>query len=98
MSLESVRDYIDIRKDLLGRVKKIIIEKLNLNLKVQEIDDDSPLFGMGLGLDSIDSLDLVIGIEGEFGFKVLEEDLNVFRSVNSLVDYIISCKQDNNIF
>jgi len=77
------------RLDILNRTKNILIERLNLSLTPEQIDDDSPLFGMGLGLDSIDSLELVVGVEEEFGIQVGDEDLEVFLSVNSLVDFIL---------
>ena len=81
-------EYCSERERLLKRVKMIIINNLNLELSDYEIDDDSGLFGTGLGLDSIDALDLVIGVEEEFGIKIGENELRVFRSVNSLADYI----------
>lgn len=77
------------RAEILSKVKRIIIDNLNLDLTEDQIDDDSPLFGTGLGLDSIDALDLVIGVEEGFSIKVGEDELHVFKSVNSLVDYII---------
>lgn len=90
LHLKNMEEYCAERKELLQRVKKIIINNLNLDLNDFEIDDDSGLFGTGLGLDSIDALDLVIGVEEEFGIKIGENELKVFRSVNSLVDYIYS--------
>lgn len=71
----------------------MIVERLNLEIKSDEIDDDSPLFAMGLGLDSIDSLELVVGVEEEFEVQIGDEDLEVFLSVNTLVDYIINKKK-----
>ena len=85
IGIESSKD----RAQILSKVKSIIIGNLNLDLEPQQIDDDSPLFGTGLGLDSIDALDLVIGIEEGFSIKVGEDELYVFKSVNSLVDFII---------
>lgn len=79
----------EIRAEVLAKVKGIIIGNLNLDLEPSQIDDDSPLFGTGLGLDSIDALDLVIGIEEGFSIKVGEDELYVFKSVNSLVDFVL---------
>jgi acyl carrier protein len=82
-------DSLQFRADVLAKVKSIIIGNLNLDLEPSQIDDDSPLFGTGLGLDSIDALDLVIGIEEGFSIKVGEDELYVFKSVNSLVDFVL---------
>jgi acyl carrier protein len=89
MVLEEVKSKISKRKEVLDRVKKVIISKLNLSLSPEQIDDDAPLFGMGLGLDSIDALELSIGVEEEFGVHIGEEDFSVFLSVNTLVDFIL---------
>ncbi|MCX7882483.1 MAG: hypothetical protein N2314_04605, partial [Brevinematales bacterium] len=48
-----MNSYIAERKDILERVKSLLIEQLNLDLEKDEIDNDAPLFGMGLGLDSL---------------------------------------------
>ena len=76
------------RKELTERFKKVLIERLNLPLEPDEIADDSPLFGAGLGLDSVDALEIAVAIEVEFGCEVTDEDMQVFRSVNTVVDFI----------
>lgn len=83
-------DYRKSREQALLAVKDLIIDRLSLDMTGREIDDDAALFGAGLGLDSIDALDLVIGIEERFNLTIGEDDLHVFRSVNSLVDYVLS--------
>lgn len=80
---------IEKRKNITERLKKMLIERLRLPLKVNEIADDSPLFGLGLGLDSVDTLELVVGIEQEFHISVSDDDMQIFRSVNTVVDFII---------
>ncbi len=95
MGIEEVKKYIEKRKKLLHEVKELIIERLGLDLIPEEIDDDSPLFGMGLGLDSVDALDLVVGVEDKFGVQIGEGELLAFRSVNSLVDYILNKEGGN---
>jgi acyl carrier protein len=79
--------------DLKVRVKELIVRQLKLEIDPATIKDDAPLFGEsadGLGLDSIDALELVLGIEKEFGIKVQDEEVGVkaFASVNSLCDFI----------
>jgi acyl carrier protein len=72
------------------RVKELIVRRLKLEIDPTTIQDDAPLFGEGLGLDSIDALELVLGLEQEFGIKVEDEEVGVkaFASVNALVDFI----------
>ena len=77
--------------DLKLRVKEMIIERLKLEgMTPDQIDDGAPLFGDGLGLDSIDALELVLGIEQTFGVKIEDEaaGLKAFRSVQALSDFI----------
>lgn len=75
---------------LAPRVKDLIVRRLKLDIDPGSIQDDAPLFGEGLGLDSIDALELVLGLEQEFGIKVEDEEVGVkaFASVNALVDFI----------
>ena len=75
------------------KVKHLIIERLQLEgMAPAEIDDAAPLFGDGLGLDSIDALELVSGIEKTFGVKIQDEEVGAkaFASVNALVEFIRS--------
>lgn len=79
--------------DLKQRVKSLIVRQLKLEMDPLSIRDDAPLFGDasdGLGLDSIDALELVLGVEKEFGIKVQDEEVGVtaFASVNALCDFI----------
>jgi acyl carrier protein len=74
------------------KLKEIIISELNLEGKnPADIDDTAPLFGEGLGLDSLDALQLAMAVEENFGVQVPEGDeaRPIFASVNSLVDHIV---------
>jgi acyl carrier protein len=74
-----------------SRIKQIIIEQLNLDgLSQDDIGDDDPLFGEGLGLDSVDALELVVALEKEFGVKIEGEDATreAFTSVSTLTDFV----------
>jgi len=75
------------------KVKQMIIERLQLDgMSTAEIDDAAPLFGEGLGLDSIDALELVIGIEKTFGVRIQDEEVGTkaFASVDALVEFLRS--------
>ena len=76
--------------DLRGRIKTLIVRRLKLDIAPESILDDAPLFGEGLGLDSIDALELVLGLEQEFGIKVDNEEVGVraFASVDALARFI----------
>jgi acyl carrier protein len=77
--------------DLKSRVKRALIEELDLRGKSeQDIVDGAPLFGEGLGLDSLDALQLAMAIEERFGVSVPEgeEGRSVFESVNAIVQFL----------
>ena len=82
-------------EDVLGRVRALLIEQLHLRRETDEIDPDAVLFGTGLGLDSVDAVELTIAIETEFGIKVPDSEASrrVLRTVNSLVDHILKLKE-----
>ena len=79
-------------------VSKMIIEVLSLeNILAEEIDPDAPLFSDGLGLDSIDALELSLAISQRYGAQIRAEDNDVnqiFSSVRSLTKYIESNRQN----
>ena len=80
----------DDDKTLALRLKNLIITRLKLEIEPDEIEDDQPLFGDGLGLDSIDALELVLGLEQEFGVKIEDEEVGVkaFASIDALVAFV----------
>ncbi|MBK5285684.1 MAG: acyl carrier protein [Bacteroidia bacterium] len=77
------------------KLKKQIIEQLNLeNISPDDIKDDAPLFADGLGLDSIDALELIVLMEKHYGVRILNPDdgKEIFKSINSMADYISKVK------
>jgi acyl carrier protein len=79
------------KEALKHQLKKQIIEFLNLSpLTPEEIKDDDPLFGDGLGLDSIDSLELIVLLKKEYGINIRDpkEGRKALVDVNTMVDYI----------
>jgi acyl carrier protein len=78
-------------EELILKLKNEIIEVLNLEeVKPEDIDDNAPLFGEGLGLDSIDALELIVLMEKNYGIKLQDasQGKEIFKSVNSMADYI----------
>lgn len=78
-------------EDVIPKVKQMIIDSLRIDgMSPDEIETDAPLFGEGLGLDSIDALQLVVAMEKEFGVVVPDAATGstVFASVRSMAGYI----------
>ena len=76
---------------LRAQLKEQILEALSLDeMKPEEIDDNAPLFGEGLGLDSIDALELIVLMEKQYGIKLSNpaEGKEVFKSINVMAEYI----------
>lgn len=83
-------EYISKRRETTEKVKDLLINCLNLPLETNEIAEDSLLFGLGLGLDSVDTLEIILGIEKEFNLTISEDDMPILRSVNSLIDFVLN--------
>ncbi len=83
-------NYIEKRNEITKRVKELLIESLGLNMKIENIETDVPLFGpLGLGLDSVDALELVLSIEKEYNIMLGDNVQKILYSVNTIVDYIM---------
>jgi acyl carrier protein len=80
--------------DLKERIKRLIVDRLKLEIDPATIDSAQPLFGEGLGLDSIDALELVLGIEQEFGVKIEDQEVGsqALSSVDTLADFVLAKK------
>ena len=79
-------------QELKLELKKQIIEFLNLTpLTPEEIHDEEPLFGDGLGLDSIDSLELIVLLKKEYGITIQDPKVGrkILSNINTMVDYIV---------
>lgn len=78
-------------EQLISNLKGQIIEALNLkHLKPEDIGDDQPLFVDGLGLDSIDALELIVLLQQHYNIKLAnpQEGPQIFKSVKSIAEYI----------
>jgi acyl carrier protein len=77
--------------DIKLELKEKIIEQLNLeDVTVGEIADTDPLFGEGLGLDSIDALELIVMLDKDYGIKLADpkEGKKIFESIETIASYI----------
>jgi acyl carrier protein len=76
---------------LTAEVAGLIVEALNLEVAPADIDPDKPLYGEGLGLDSIDILEIALVVSKQYGVQLRadsEENVRIFGSLRQLVDYI----------
>lgn len=73
------------------QIKQLLVQRLKLEREASSIGDEEPLFGPeGLGLDSIDALELVLGIEQEFGVTIDDQQVGsqVLSTVNNIVEFV----------
>lgn len=78
---------------LLREVAALLVEALNLDTSPDAIDPQAPLYGDGLGLDSIDILEVALVVSKRYGFQLRSDDENnvrIFASLSSLADHIAS--------
>jgi acyl carrier protein len=84
-----------LEPDLITQVKRVIVDGLHLDhLSPDQIDDDLPLFGDALGLDSVDALELVLEVERHFAVTIEDDEQGraVLQTARTLADYIAACK------
>jgi acyl carrier protein len=83
-------------EELIEKLKKEVIEQLNLeDITPEDINPDLPLFGEGLGLDSIDALELIVLLEKNYGLKIEDpkDGKKIFYSIRSMAEYISEHKK-----
>lgn len=85
---DKLLEQAQARRSINDRIKGLIAEGLDLPIEPDLIDDDQPLFGRGLELDSLDTLEIVSLVEENFGAYITDDDKFVFGSVNRIADFI----------
>ncbi|MFP4023377.1 MAG: phosphopantetheine-binding protein [Thiohalospira sp.] len=78
-------------EELILKIKEQVIDVLNLeDVEPDDIETDSPLFGDGLGLDSIDALELIVLLEKQYGLKIEDpkDGKKIFYSIRTIAEYI----------
>lgn len=79
----------------VAEIAEVIVSALNLEISPSEIDPDGSLFGEGLGLDSIDILEVALVISKQYGIQLRaddEDNTHIFRSLRSLADYVATSR------
>jgi acyl carrier protein len=88
----AVSEMIARREEVLSRIRRMLIVSLGLRREPDEIDPDTSLFGTGLGIDSVDAVEIVVALEIDFGVKLndpVQRRIGL-RSVNTLVDLVLA--------
>jgi acyl carrier protein len=81
---------------LQSEIAALLVEALNLDIAPESIDPDAPLYGEGLGLDSIDILEVALVVSQRYGFQLRSDDednVRIFKSLASLTDHIAANRQ-----
>ena len=90
---QEVKERIAERAAVLATFKQELITRLNLPYKPEDLHEDIALLGAGLGLDSLDALEIVLCVENSFGIKIPDNSTAVLRSINTIVDYVLLQKK-----
>ncbi len=85
------------REKILSRVQQVLVTELKVRRIPETIDPDTPLFGTGLRLDSVDAVELIIAVESAFGLRLKEGEIGStqLRTLNTLVDFLITREADH---
>ena len=85
---------LSTRERTLERLRGALIKQLRLRQTADELDPDAPLFGSGLGLDSLDAVELVVCLENEFGIHIADDGPSParMRTLNSIVNLVLAAK------
>ena len=88
-------NHMDMQDHLAMEVKTAIVRCLRMPIRPEEITDDMPLFDQGLGLDSIDALEIVLELQRSFNVEISDEEVGkrVLRNIRTIVEFIETNRQ-----
>lgn len=87
-SYDDLRARAEARLATNLKVKSMIIDRLGLDVEPAVVSDNQPLFGRGLEMDSLDTLEIVVLVNNEFDVLISDDDFEAFGSINALVDFV----------
>lgn len=79
-----------MEENINSRIRKVLFEKMLSEIDPEEIQDDTPLIELGVGVDSVATLELLVALESEFQVSIDEEDINqnLLENIDSIAEYI----------
>lgn len=87
-TFEDVRTRGEARLAKNMKIKSMITDRLGLDVEPAVVSDNQPLFGRGLEMDSLDTLEIVVMVNNEYDVLISDDDFEAFGSINALVDFI----------
>ncbi|MGX8907101.1 acyl carrier protein [Streptomyces netropsis] len=87
-TFDDVRTRGEARLAKNMKIKSMIIDRLGLDVEPAVVSDNQPLFGRGLEMDSLDTLEIVVMVNNEYDVLISDDDFEAFGSINALVDFI----------
>lgn len=82
------------RQELCMQIKQEVVERLSLNINPEWISNNQPLFGRGLELDSIDTLEISVGLQEVFDVMLTDDNMEALGSINKIADFITAQRNE----